>query len=414
VTDTAHFETLCPHCRHSLRVRWEYVDRCVCCKYCEREFIAVKPRAPQEDLATVQAERDRLRRMIGALKSLLEEADGGAQRPAVEQGAAHAAPAAGVWSAEWERGNGFALDASLLAGTRAKHSPLAIPGYEILATLREGAMGQVYKAHQTSLDRIVAVKVLDAGLATSDEYRLRFEREARLAARLSHVHFIRAIDAGVADGHPYYVMEYIEGTSVEDALARQPVFDEAHALRIALAVAEALEHLHALGLMHRDIKPANVILARDGEVKLADLGLARSEGDHELAAFEEGKAIGTPEYISPEQVRGHVEPDIRSDLYSLGATLYRMVTGRVPYAGETSREVMQKHADRAVPLVPPVELTPELSEGANALIVKLLEHDRERRFRDPAELILALLGLLNQNAFQSDGMDLVDMPALPG
>ena len=138
-----------------------------------------------------------------------------------------------------------------------------------------------------------------------------------------------------------------------------------------------------------------MILARNGSIKLADLGLARSSDDLELAAVEAGKAIGTPEYISPEQVSGDIEPDIRSDIYSLGATLYRMITGRVPYPGTNSREVMRMHADPATPLVPPREIHPEISDAVNALVLKMLAREPEQRFRDPAELILALLGLLN-------------------
>jgi serine/threonine-protein kinase len=225
---------------------------------------------------------------------------------------------------------------------------------------------------------------------------MRFEREARLAARLSHPNVITAIDAGQADGHLYYVMEYVEGMTVEDALEQRQVFDERAALEITLDVAEALACFHAHGLLHRDIKPANVILCKGGGVKLADLGLARATNDLELDAVEEGKAIGTPEYISPEQVSGAFEPDIRSDIYSLGAMLYRMVTGRVPYTGETSREVMQKHADRATPLVLPVEINPEISSGTNELIVKMMAWDRLQRFRDPDEVVRAVLDLLNE------------------
>jgi serine/threonine-protein kinase len=191
-------------------------------------------------------------------------------------------------------------------------------------------------------------------------------------------------------------MEYVEGLNIEDALERQKVFDERTALEVTLEVAQALDYFHAHGLLHRDIKPANVILCRRGGIKLADLGLARATVDPELDTVEEGKAIGTPEYISPEQVSGDFEPDIRSDIYSLGATLYRMVTGRVPYTGETSREVMRKHADRATPLVLPIEINPEISAGVNDLILKMMAWDRLQRFREPAEVVRSVLELLNE------------------
>jgi serine/threonine-protein kinase len=263
-------------------------------------------------------------------------------------------------------------------------------------------MGRVYRARQMSLDRTVAVKVLDAATARNTEYRMRFEREARLAARLSHPNVITAIDAGEVDGHLYYVMEYVEGMTIEDALERQQVFDEGPALEITLGVAEALAYFHAHGLLHRDIKPANVILCKGGGIKLADLGLARATSDLELDAVEEGKAIGTPEYISPEQVNGEFEPDIRSDIYSLGATLYRMVTGRVPYTGETAREVMQKHADRATPLVLPIEINPEISRGTNELILKMMAWDRLQRFRDPAEVVRSVRALLDERPAEAE------------
>jgi serine/threonine-protein kinase len=401
-----YFETSCPHCRHDLRVRVEYIDQWVSCKYCDRSFLAGNQPAPEEDLQTIRAERDRLRRAIASLRGLLAEVDDG--RLAHRMVAEPTGPPAATKAAEVARGNGFAESGAIDTGEGSGRP--SIPGYEILDTLQEGAMGHVYRARQTSLDRIVAVKVLNAALARSSEYRLRFLREARLSAQLSHPNMIATFDAGEVDGHPYFVMEYVQGMTVEDALARQQVFDEIMALRITLAVAEALKYFHAHGLLHRDIKPANVILTREGGVKLVDLGLARSTEDLELAAFEEGKAIGTPAYISPEQVSGHVEPDIRSDLYSLGATLYRMVTGQVPFVGETSREVMRKHADRETPLVPPVELDPGISDGVNALILRMLDRDRDQRFRDPAELIQGLRGLLTD----ASRSRLAVKPAIPG
>jgi serine/threonine-protein kinase len=280
------------------------------------------------------------------------------------------------------------------AGKFPGHFP--IPGYQILGTLSEGSMGRVYRARQTSLDRIVAIKVLDPLLAKDVEYHMRFVREAKLSSRLSHPNLIATIDAGEGDGHPYYVMEYIEGETIEDYLARHQVFDETTAIRVILCVAEAMEYIHARGLIHRDIKPANVILTREGGVKLADLGLARSTADAELVAAEVGWVIGTPEYISPEQIRGHVVADIRGDIYSLGATLYRMVTGRVPYGGATSPEVWRKHLDKDTSLVPPERINPALSRGTSALILRMLAREREERYRDPAELILGLRGLLSE------------------
>ncbi len=211
-----------------------------------------------------------------------------------------------------------------------------IPGYQVISKIGKGSMGVVYKAKQMSVDRIVAIKILLDPLAQNKEFIKRFEREAKIAARLSHNNIVNAIDAGEVDGHYFFVMEYVEGPTIKDYLDKHKTFDEKEALRIVLAVAEALKHAHSRGLIHRDIKPENIILTRDA-VKLADLGLARITDDEKWGLSEAGMAIGTPYYISPEQVRGQTNIDIRADIYSLGATLYHMVTGRVPYGGDSPR-----------------------------------------------------------------------------
>ncbi|MBX6312642.1 MAG: serine/threonine protein kinase [Isosphaeraceae bacterium] len=254
-------------------------------------------------------------------------------------------------------------------------------------------MGRVYKARQRNLDRIVAIKVLHEALARDPEYLRRFRREAEVAAQLTHPHIVHVFDAGEVDGHPYLVMEYAEGETVQDQLDRGRVFDERTAVAIALAVAEALKHIHRHGLVHRDLKPANIILTRSGAVKLIDLGLARPVADTAWASAEVGNALGTPYYISPEQVRGRVDVDIRSDLYSLGATLYHMVTGRAPYRG-TTLEVMRQHVSQRTQPTPPDRLNPRLSGGLIAVIGKLLTKDREQRYHDPGDLIFDLRRLL--------------------
>lgn len=265
-----------------------------------------------------------------------------------------------------------------------------IPGYQILEKLGKGSMGIVYKARQASVDRIVAVKVLLDALAENKEFIKRFEREAKIAARLSHNNIVNAIDAGQVDGHHFFVMEYVEGATIKDELDQGKIFDEKVALRVVMAVAEAMKHAHHRGLIHRDIKPENVILCRDGNVKLADLGLARLTADEKWAMAEAGMAIGTPYYISPEQVRGQVDVDIRADIYSLGATLYHMVTGRVPYTGETPSEVMRKHVDKNVALEPPDHVNTKLSSGLGMVVETMMAKNRENRYRSPDDLMLDL------------------------
>ena len=171
-------------------------------------------------------------------------------------------------------------------------------------------MGVVFKARQVSVDRIVAIKVLLDQLAQNKEFIKRFEREAKIAAKLAHNNIVNAIDAGEVDGHHYFVMEYVEGATIKDFLDKHKSFGEKDALGSCIAVAEALKHAHQRGLIHRDIKPENVILTNDGDVKLADLGLARLTDDEKWGLSEAGMAIGTPYYISPEQVRGQTDIDI--------------------------------------------------------------------------------------------------------
>jgi serine/threonine-protein kinase len=271
---------------------------------------------------------------------------------------------------------------------------LEVPGYQFIEKLGKGSMGVVYKARQESVDRIVAIKILLDALAQNKEFIKRFDREAKIAAKLAHNNVVNAIDAGEVNGLHFFVMEYVEGTTIKDEVDKRKVFDEKEALKIILAVAEALEHAHGRGLIHRDIKPENVILTKDGGVKLADLGLARLTADEKWAMAEAGMAIGTPYYISPEQVRGQVDVDIRSDIYSLGATLYHMVTGQVPYPGDTPSEVMRKHVDKNAQLTPPDHLNTKLSSGLGEVVETMMAKNREDRYRDPNDLILDLKCLL--------------------
>ncbi len=268
-----------------------------------------------------------------------------------------------------------------------------IPGYQILNRLGKGQMGIVYKAKQTSVDRVVAVKVLLEALAQNKEFVKRFEREAKIAAKLNHPNIVNAIDAGEVNGLFYFVMEYVEGITIKDELDKNKIYDEKDALPIVLAVAKAMKHAHEKGLIHRDIKPENIIITKSGDVKLADLGLARLTADEKWAAAEAGMAIGTPYYISPEQVRGSTDVDIRSDIYSLGATFYHMVTGRVPFSGDTPTEVMKKHVDKNVSFILPDHLNTNLSSGLGEVIETMMARNRDNRYRSPDDLILDLEAL---------------------
>lgn len=260
-----------------------------------------------------------------------------------------------------------------------------LPGYQLQRRIGAGAMAVVYKARQLSLDRIVAVKVLPKRLSKNAEFVERFYREGRAAAALNHPHIVQAIDVGESGGFHYFVMEFVEGKTVYDELADGSVYEEADAIRIIKQVGLALQHAHDRDIIHRDVKPKNIMLTKDRMAKLADMGLARAVSDVEAAMAEAGRAYGTPYYISPEQVRGEVNIDIRADIYSLGATFYHMVTGRVPFEGPTPSAVMHKHLKEAV--TPPDHINTRLSSGCAAMIEKMLAKNREERYANCREMI---------------------------
>ncbi|MBS3733953.1 MAG: serine/threonine protein kinase [Phycisphaerae bacterium] len=263
-----------------------------------------------------------------------------------------------------------------------------IPGYQILEKIGAGAMATVFKARQLSLDREVAIKVLPRKMSENPEYVERFNREGRAAAKLNHANIVQAIDVGEAGGYHYFVMEYVEGHTLHDELAGGKVFSEAEALDIVIQIARALDHAHSQGLIHRDVKPKNIMITSEGVAKLADMGLARAAADVRAAEAEAGRAYGTPYYISPEQVRGEVDIDFRADIYSLGATLYHLVTGRVPFEASTPVAVMHKHLRE--PLVPPDHVRPELSAGVGEVVEVMMSKERRRRYGSTADLLLDL------------------------
>jgi serine/threonine-protein kinase len=254
-------------------------------------------------------------------------------------------------------------------------------------------MGIVFKARQLSMNRLVAIKVLHPRLADDPEYLRRLTREAQLAAKLSHNNIVQAIDVGSAGSLHYLVMEHVEGTTIKQELEKGKIYEEKEAVEIALQIAQALQHANRRRLIHRDLKPANIILTPDGVAKLADLGLARETTDHALARAEKGITMGTPFYIAPEQIRGREDIDVRADIYSLGATLYHMVTGRHPYPGDTIEAVLKAHLEAE--LTPPDHLNMKLSSGLGEVVEFMLAKDRRRRYQTPEDLIIDLECLLN-------------------
>jgi len=263
-----------------------------------------------------------------------------------------------------------------------------IPGFRILGKLGAGAMATVFKARQLSLDRTVAIKVLPKKLGESEEFVQRFHKEGKAAARLNHNNIVQAIDVGEAGGYHYFVMEYIDGRTVYDDLDATKVYSEKEALDTIIQVARALEHASVRGFVHRDVKPKNIMLTADNVAKLADMGLARETADVKTAVDEAGRAYGTPYYISPEQIRGELNIDFRADMYSLGATFYHIVTGKVPFEGSTPAAVMHKHLKE--PLVPPDHIVPSLSTGLGEVIERMMAKRPEQRYASMSDLITDL------------------------
>jgi len=253
--------------------------------------------------------------------------------------------------------------------------------YRIERPLGQGGMATVYLAHDEELDRPIALKILADNLAGDATFRDRFEREARLAARLSHPNVVRVFDVGESDGRPFIVMEYVEGDTLADELVRHGPLPPARAVELALQICSGLEAAHASGLVHRDVKPRNLLLRPDGVLKIADFGIARAAESTRLT--EIGTILGTAAYLAPEQAEG-LEATPAADLYSVGAVLYELLTGQVPYTATSLVELTAKQ--QAGPPAP-IAGAPALLELA---VIRCLEPDPSERPASAAALAAEL------------------------
>ncbi len=258
-----------------------------------------------------------------------------------------------------------------------------IGGYELLDELGTGAMGAVFQARQISLNKIVALKLLLPKFARDRVYAERFQREARAAARLNHPNIILPFDVGCDDGYHWIAMEYVPGINAREKVESEGPMDVREALRICVEVIKALGFAWKNGIIHRDVKPANIMLCDDGRVKLGDLGLARVESGGDLTQV--GKCIGTPFYMAPEQAIDNRTIDCRCDIYSLGASLYHMVTGTVPFMGATAAAVLTKHITEALP--DPREHRPDLPDNLVRVIGRMMVKDPEERYQTAEEVL---------------------------
>ena len=267
----------------------------------------------------------------------------------------------------------------------ARKSGQKIHGYKIKKKLGAGAMATVFLAEQLSLHRLVAIKVLPTKFSRDQNFIDRFYKEGRAAAKLNHPNIVQAYDVGHSGEHHYFVMEYVEGDTVYERIQQQNRIPEKDAIEMLLQAAGALHHAHQMGFVHRDIKPKNLMLTPSGQVKVADLGLARNLADVEAAEQEKGRAYGTPFYISPEQIRGELDIGPPADIYGLGATAYHMVTGHVPFSGKNPSDVMRQHLKTE--LKPPDQLNPSLSAGFCQVIEMMLAKNRADRYRSASDLL---------------------------
>ncbi|MCZ7543779.1 MAG: protein kinase [Anaerolineae bacterium] len=253
--------------------------------------------------------------------------------------------------------------------------------YRIVERIGEGGMATVYKAYQPSVDRFVALKVLPAHYAADPSFLQRFQQEARVIARLEHPNIIPVHDFGEQDGVTYLVMRYLQAGSLKDILRGGPLA-LADTVRVVAQVASALDYAHRQGVVHRDIKPANVLVDTDGNAFLTDFGIAKIlEGNIGLTAT--GGTLGTPAYMAPEQSMS--EPvDARADIYSLGVTLYEMLTGRVPFDADTPVAVILKHLHDPLPL--PRQFNPAIPESVERIVLRAMAKKADDRYHSAAEM----------------------------
>ncbi len=262
------------------------------------------------------------------------------------------------------------------------HSLVTLDGrYHVVERIATGGMGEVFRARDAVLDRDVALKVLHRSLAADPGFVEGFRREARAAAGLSHPNIVAVHDWGAVDGIYFMVMEYVRGLSLRELLRALVRLEPAQAADVLLQVLAALGHAHRMGIVHRDVKPENILVNREGLAKVADFGLARAYAD--ARSTQVGTVTGTAQYLAPEQLRG--EPaDPRTDLYSLGIVGFELLTGHLPFSGETPLAVARRHLTDRVPR--PSRLVPGLPPGLDGFILSATERDRELRPASAAEM----------------------------
>jgi len=268
------------------------------------------------------------------------------------------------------------------------HGSLFASRYQIVEELGGGGMGRVYRAHDTKVGEEIAVKVIKPEIAADKSTVERFKNELKIARKIVHKSVGRVYDLNEDRGTYYITMEYVRGEDLKAFIRSSGQMAVGTSLRVARQVAEGLAEAHALGVVHRDLKPSNIMIDRDGNARIMDFGIARLVGARGITGGN--MMVGTPEYMSPEQVEGE-EAGPESDIYSLGVVLFEMLTGRVPFEGETPLSVAVKQKSEAPP--DPRKLNPQIPPDLDRVILKCLEKDKERRYRSAADVLADLAGV---------------------
>jgi len=265
-----------------------------------------------------------------------------------------------------------------------------IGDFRIIRKLGQGGMGEVFLAHQVSLDRQVALKVMAKQYSSQETFVKRFIREAQTMAKLDHPHIVRGYAVGEHDGCLYLAMELIKGKSMQDWMHTLGKLSVPDALHIAIRVADALQHAHEISLIHRDIKPDNILVTDKGVVKVSDLGLAK-DTDEDNSMTQSGTGLGTPYYMPPEQARNAKYVDVRSDIYALGGTLYHFLTGKLPYNGESAVQLIM--AKEKGTFTRARSINNQIPERLDLMIDKMLAKDPKHRYQSCSELLTDLMSL---------------------
>ena len=289
--------------------------------------------------------------------------------------------------------------------------------YEIMELIGSGGMAYVYKALCHRLNRYDAIKIMRDETAANEEFRKRFRAESQAVAMLSHPNIVSVYDVSHSDDIEYIVMELVDGITLKQYLQKAGALCPSEVLSFTTQIAKALKHAHNKGIIHRDIKPQNIMLLRDGMIKVADFGIASLQSDIEESS---GETVGSVHYIAPEQARG-AAPDARSDIYSLGIVMYEMLTGRLPYVGNSDTEVAVMHMNTQA--APPRAILPEIPEELERICLKAMDSDIDARYQTAAELLDDLEAFRKQSlaaqvledsdspeAFLIDGDDAPEQP----